>query len=109
MDVLITNGIRILVNVVIVNSICTNIILRVASSWGMITMIATQANVVLYCNRHLEDNFILLAIEIFGCLHQHADDFLHQRANMAWLAKGFGDLSLLIIHSFYKHRVLVIL
>ncbi len=71
MDVLIVNGIRILANVVIVNSICANLILRVTYSQGMITMIATQVNVVSYCNQHLEDNFILLAIEIFGCLHQH--------------------------------------
>jgi hypothetical protein len=108
-DVLITNGIHILAIVIIVDSICANFILRVASSRGMITMIATQAKVVSYCNRHLEDNFILLVIEMFECLHQHVDDFLHQCANMAWLAKGFRDPALSIIHSFYKHKVLVTL
>jgi hypothetical protein len=48
--------------------------------------IATK--VVSYCDQHLEDDLILLVIEIFGCLHQHVDDFFHQCANMAWLAKG---------------------
>jgi hypothetical protein len=46
-------------------------------------MITTQAKVVPYCNQHLEDDFILLAKEIFGCLHQQVDDLLHRCANMA--------------------------
>jgi hypothetical protein len=40
-------------------------------------MITIQANVVSYCDEHLDDDFISLAIDILGCLHQHADDFLH--------------------------------
>jgi hypothetical protein len=40
-DVLIANGIHILANAVIVDLICANFILQVASSWRMITMIAT--------------------------------------------------------------------
>jgi hypothetical protein len=34
----------------------------------MATTITTQANVVLVCDQHPKDDFILLAIEIFGCL-----------------------------------------
>ncbi len=59
-------------------------------------MIATK--VVSYHDQHLEDDLILLVIEIFACLHQH-DDFLHQCANMAWLAKGSGSLHLLILQA----------
>ncbi len=66
-------------------------------------MIANK--VVSYCDQHLKDDLILLVIKIFGCLHQHVDDFLHQCANMAWLAKGFGGLPLSILCSFYRQKV----
>jgi hypothetical protein len=36
----------------------------------MVKTIAIQAKVVPYCDQHFEDDFILLAKEIFGCLHQ---------------------------------------
>ncbi len=62
-------------------------------------MITTK--VLSYRDQHLEDDLILLIIEIFGCLHQHVDDFLHQCANMAWLAMGSGGLLLLILCSFF--------
>jgi hypothetical protein len=32
-------------------------------------MIITQAKIVSYHNRHPEDDFIPLVVEIFGCLH----------------------------------------
>jgi hypothetical protein len=51
-------------------------------------MITVQAKVVLYYNQHPKNDFILLIVEIFGCLHQHANDFLHHCANMAWSTKG---------------------
>jgi hypothetical protein len=53
--------------------------------------------------------FLLLAIEVFGCLHQQADGFFHQRVKMAWKAKGIGSPFFLVLHSFYKHKVLVAL
>jgi hypothetical protein len=34
----------------------------------MATTITIQANVVLNCDQHPKDDFIPLAIEIFGCL-----------------------------------------
>jgi hypothetical protein len=69
--------------------------------------IATK--LVSYHDQHLEDDLILLVIEIYGCLHQHVDDLLHQCANKAWLAKGFGGLPLFILCSFYRQRVLMAL
>jgi hypothetical protein len=34
-----------------------------------------------YHNRHPITQFLPLAIEIFGCLHKHADMFLHNCTN----------------------------
>ncbi len=66
----------------------------------MAVTIATK--VVSYHDQHLEDVLILVVIELFECLHQHVDDFLHQCANMAWLAKGSRGLLLSILCSFYR-------
>jgi hypothetical protein len=39
----------------------------------------------------------------------HADNFLHQNVYVAWLVKGFGGPPLLILHSFYRQRMYVVL
>ncbi len=62
-----------------------------------------------YRNQHPKDDFIPLVVKIFGCLHQHVDNFLHQCANMAWSTKGSKGFSLSILHSYYKQWVLVAL
>ncbi len=105
---LIANGICTLANIVIVDPTHVNLISQVAYSWGMVITIVIQAEFVSYCDRHPEDDFIPIAIEIFICLYQQVDDFLHQCANMTWSAKGFGG-PLSIICSFYRQRVLVVL
>jgi hypothetical protein len=70
--------------------------------------ITIQTKVVLYRDQHPND-FIPLIIEIFECLHQQADNFFHQCANMAWLMKGFKGPPLLILRSFYRQKMLVAL
>jgi thiol:disulfide interchange protein len=49
--------------------------------------------------------FILPVIKVFKCLHQQVDEFLHQCVNMAWGAMGIVGPSLLVLCTFYKHRV----
>jgi hypothetical protein len=68
-------------------------------------MIVIQTKVVSYRNRRFEDHFIFLIVEIFKCLHEEANDFRHQCANMAWLAKSSKDPPLSILHSFYRRMV----
>jgi hypothetical protein len=48
---------------------------------------ATQAKEKSYRNWHPIDQFRLLIIEIFGCLHKHVDVFLHHYANAIWSLK----------------------
>jgi hypothetical protein len=52
--------------------------------------------------------FLLLAIEVFGCLHKHADVFLHNYANAIWSLKKLEVLiflpwSLFFIKKFQSH------
>jgi len=78
MDIVLTiDGTHTLANVVIVNLIHVNLVSWVTFSQGVATMIIAQAKIVSYCVWHPKDDFILLAIEIFGCLHQQVNDFLH--------------------------------
>ncbi len=46
--------------------------------------IVVQEKIVSYCDRHLKDDFIPLVVEIFGCLHQQANDFLHCIDVLTW-------------------------
>ncbi len=63
----------------------------------------------LYYNRYPTDVFFLLAIEVFGYLHQQADIFFHRCANMAWIVKGTKGSFLLMLRSFYQQIMLMAL
>ncbi len=71
--------------------------------------IVIRAKVVPCHNQHLEDDFIPLVVDIFGYLHQQVDNFLHQCANMTWLTKCCKEISLSILHSFYRQKMFVAL
>jgi uncharacterized membrane protein len=49
--------------------------------------------------------FLLDSLVKITCFYNNVP----QCANMAWLVKGFGGLLLLILHSFYRQKVLVVL
>jgi hypothetical protein len=65
-------------------------------------MVATQIKEGLYRDWYLANLFLHLAVEVFGCLHQHVDEKIHCCANMAWASKVFRSLPLLILHAFYR-------
>ncbi len=73
---IVDDGTHTMINVIIVNSTYVNFFSQVTFFRKMVTMIATQAKIVSYCDQHLEDDFIPLAIKMFGCLHQQVDNFL---------------------------------
>jgi hypothetical protein len=69
MDVMvIADDTRILANIIIIDLICVDFVSWTASSQGEIMTIA-QAKVLSYHDRYPEDDFILLVVKIFGCLH----------------------------------------
>jgi len=73
----------------------------IVSQGDRVTTIA-QTKEGLYQDQYLVDLFFPLVIEIFGCLHQQADNFFHCYANMALVAKGFKSPFLSVLHAFYK-------
>ncbi len=75
------NGICTLTNIVIVDPMRANLIPLFCTIQGLATFDTIRAKERNYCNRHPINQFLPLAIEIFGCLHKHADVFLHDCAN----------------------------
>jgi hypothetical protein len=52
-----------------------------------------QAKERSYYDQHLVNQFLPLSMEVFGCLHKHADVFLHNCANAIWGLKGLDGPS----------------
>jgi hypothetical protein len=65
-------------------------------------MMVAKANERLYQDQQPTNTFFPLAIEVFGCLHQHANYFFHQFVSMTWSAKGTDGPLLTVLCSFYR-------
>jgi hypothetical protein len=70
-------------------------------------MMVTQAREGLYHDWRSINAFLPLAIEVFGYLHQQANDFFHRYANKVWSTKCISSLPLIVLHAFYKQKMLV--
>jgi hypothetical protein len=87
-DIVLTkDDIRNLANVIIIDPMGTNL-LQSYTTQGFATSNVAQAKEKNYRNQHPIDQFLPSAIEVFGCLHKHADVFLHNYANVIWSLKG---------------------
>jgi hypothetical protein len=54
--------------------------LRSCTTQGFVASDVAQAKKKSYYNQHPINQFLPLAIEVFGCFHKHADVFLHDCA-----------------------------
>jgi len=77
-----TDGIHTLVNMVINDPTKGNLVFQVVPSRKVIMMTITQAKEGLYHDWHSTNTFLPLAIKIFECIHQQANNFLHHCVNM---------------------------
>jgi hypothetical protein len=102
--VLTKDGIRNLANVIIIDPMWTNLF-WFCTTQGFVTSDVTQAKEKNYHNRHPIDQFLPLAIEVFGCLHKHADVFLHNHANVIWNLKGTKSPHLFTLVTFLHWKV----
>jgi hypothetical protein len=97
------------VNVVVVDPILTNLVLCVVSSYGVATTMDVQVKEKLYQNQHLMNAGFLFAIKLFSYWHQQVDNFFHKCVNMVCLTKSTSCPPLVVLHVFYKQRVLLVL
>jgi hypothetical protein len=54
-----------------------------------------------YHKQHPIDQFLLLVIQVFGCLHKQVNVFLHNCANAIWSFKGTKGPPLFIYLGFF--------
>jgi hypothetical protein len=83
-----------LVNVVIVNPPRIDLLPQSYPTQRFVAFDATQAKENNYCNQHPTNQFFLLAIEVFGCLHKQANVLIHNCANAIWNFKGLSSFCL---------------
>jgi len=55
------------------------------------------------------NQFLPLAIEVFGCLHKHVNVFLHNCANAIWSLKGTKGLHLFTLVTFFHQKISITL
>jgi hypothetical protein len=91
-----------LVDMVIVNPIQVVLVFWVVSFCRVVTMVVAQVKERFYHDWHPKNAFLPLVIGVFGCLHQYANNFLHQYANMVWLTKDTCSPPLVVLCAFYK-------
>jgi hypothetical protein len=76
---------------------------------GFVAFDAAQAKERSYRNWHPTDQFLSLTIEIFGCLHKHANVFLHDCLNAIWSLKGTEGLHLFTLVTFLHQKISITL
>ncbi len=81
------DGIHTLVDIVIADPTWAYLLPRSCAIQGFARSNAAQAKERNYHNQHPTNQFLPLAIEVFGCLHKHVDVFLHDCANAIWSLK----------------------
>jgi hypothetical protein len=79
--VLTKDGISTLVNLVIAYPPWANLFPQFCETQGFATFDVVQAKERSYYNGHPTKQFLPLVIEVFGCLHNHVNVFLHNCAN----------------------------
>ncbi len=95
-DIVVTkDGIHTLTNVVIINPTHVNLFFQSCTIQGFTTSNATQVREKSYHDQHTTNQFLLLTIEILGCLHKQVNVFLHDCANVIWSLKGLESFPLL--------------
>jgi hypothetical protein len=109
-DIVLTkNGIRTLVDVVIVDPTRVDLLPRSCAIEGFVAFDVTQAKERSYHNWHPNDQFLPLAVEVFDCLHKHVDVFLHNYANAIWSLKGIEGFHFSTLVIFFHQKVSITL
>jgi len=103
------DGIRTLANIVIANPIQAYLLLRCCATQGFIALHAVQAKKRNYHDQHPTNQFFPLIIDIFGCLHNQANVFLHYCVNAIWSLKGPKGPPLSILVTFLQQKISITL
>jgi hypothetical protein len=74
-------------NIIIVDPMRMDLLPWSCATKGFDASDTIQAKETSYCDQHPTNQFLPLAIEVFGCPHKQANVFLHNYANAIWSLK----------------------
>jgi hypothetical protein len=103
------NGIRTLINLVIVDPMWTYLFPRSCTIQGFVASNVVQAKERSNHNWHPTDQFLPLTIEIFDYLHKLANVFLHNYANAIWSLKGTKGFHFSTLVTFFCQKISITL
>jgi hypothetical protein len=103
------DGICTLADVVIANLTQVDLLPQSCATQGFVTSDVVQAKKRNYHNQRPINQFLPLAIEVFGCLHKHANVFLHDCVNAIWSLKGTKGPHLSTLVTFFHQKVSITL
>jgi hypothetical protein len=98
------DDIHTLVDVVLVDPTRVDLFPWSCATQRFVVLDVAQTKKQCYCDWHLVDQFLLLAVDVFECLHKYANVFLHKCANAIWSLKGLEGLVLSILVSFFYQK-----
>jgi hypothetical protein len=109
-DIVLTKyDIHTLADVIIADPMWTDLFPRSCTTQRFVTPDVVQAKEKSYHNRHPTDQILMLAIDVFGCLHKHVNVFLHYYANAIWSLKMQEGPHLFTLVNFLCQKVLITL
>jgi len=82
---------------------------RSCTTQGFTVFNVVQAKERNYRNEHPINEFFPLAIEVFGCLHKHADVLLHNCDNAIWSLEGPKAFHFSTFITFLHQKILITL
>jgi hypothetical protein len=109
-DIMLTkDGIHTLVNVVIANPTWVDLLHQSYATKKFVTFEIIQVKEKSYHDWHPIDHFLILTIEMFGCLNKQADVFLHDCLNAMWNFKRLEGLYLSVWVTFCCQKISITL
>jgi hypothetical protein len=107
--VFIKYDIHTLANIVIANPMQMDLFPWSCVTQGFATSNANQAKENSYCNQHPINQLFPLTIKVFGCLHKHANVFLHDCVNAICSLKGTKSFHLSTLVIFLRQKISITL
>ncbi len=103
------DGICTLVNVVIADPTRADLLRQSCVTQRFVAFEVVQAKERSYSDRHPTDHFLLLAVEVFGCLNKQVDVFLHDCTNDMWNFKGPEGPFRFVLFTFLHKKISITL
>ncbi len=97
-----------LANIVIADPMQTNLFLQSCATqeFAASNGLKPKKN---YCDQHPTNQFLPLAIKIFGCLHKQTNVFLHDSTNVIWNLKGLDNFIFFVLVTFLHQKISITL